>query len=78
MKSYIISQHAGKIWDILSSVYVEKANNIKHSLNIEEFEFYMAIGWLAHDKNIFISNIKNELYLSNKRHLENHLHFIWL
>ena len=50
MKRYIIAQRANKIWDILSSVYVEKAENIRFKLGIEEFELFAALGWLARDK----------------------------
>lgn len=78
MKRYIISQRANKIWDILSSVYVEKAENIRFKLGIEEFELFAALGWLARDKKIFFLNIGDEIYLSNKEHLDNNLHFIRL
>lgn len=76
MKKYIIAQRANKIWEILSSVYLEKAESIKLKLGIEEYELFAALGWLAHEKKIYIFNLGDELYLSNKQHLENNLHFI--
>ena len=76
MKKYIIAQRANKIWEILSSVYLEKAESIKLKLGIEEYELCAALGWLAHEKKIYIFNLGDELYLSNKQHLENNLHFI--
>ena len=78
MKKYVIAQRANKIWDILSSVYVEKADNIRTKLGIEEFELFAALGWLAHDKKIFILNLGDDIYLSNKQHLDNNLCFIKL
>ncbi|MBR5323700.1 MAG: winged helix-turn-helix domain-containing protein [Muribaculaceae bacterium] len=78
MKRYIIEQRANKIWDILSSVYVEKVENIRFKLGIEEFELFAALGWLARDKEIFCLNIRDEIYLSNKERLDNNLHFIKL
>ena len=78
MKRYIIEQRANKIWDILSSVYVEKVENIRFKLGIEEFELFAALGWLALDKEIFCLNIRDEIYLSNKERLDNNLHFIKL
>ena len=78
MKRYIIEQRANKIWDILSSVYVEKVENIRFKLDIEEFELFAALGWLARDKEIFFLNIGDEIYLSNKERLDNNLHFIKL
>ena len=78
MKRYLIEQRANKIWDILSSVYVEKVENIRFKLGIEEFELFAALGWLARDKEIFCLNIGDEIYLSNKERLDNNLHFIKL
>lgn len=78
MKSYIISQRANRIWDILSSVYIEKADNIRFRLGIEEYELFAAIGWLAHEKRIFITRHKDEVYISNKENPGNNLHFIRL
>ncbi|MBR4962626.1 MAG: winged helix-turn-helix domain-containing protein [Muribaculaceae bacterium] len=76
MKKYIIAQRANKIWEILSSVYLEKVDSIKLKLGIEEYELFAALGWLAHEKKIYIFNLGDELYLSNKQHFENNLHFI--
>lgn len=78
MKKYIISQRANKIWEILSSVYIEKADNIRFKLEIEESELFAALGWLAHDRKIFIATIGDVTYLSNKQHPDNNLHFIRL
>ena len=78
MKRYIIAQRANKIWEILSSVYVEKAENIRYKLNIEEFELFAALGWLARDNKIFIFNVEDEIYLSNKEHPNDNLNFIRL
>ena len=71
MKNYVISQRAKKIWEILSCVYIEKADNIKSKLDIEESELFIALGWLSRDKKIFLMNFDNEIYLSNKEHLDN-------
>lgn len=70
MKSYVISQRAMKIWDMLSCVYIEKADNIKSKLGIEDVELFVALGWLAHDKKIFVMNFEDVIYLSNKQHLD--------
>ena len=78
MKRYLIEQRANKIWDILSSVYVEKVENIRFKLGMEAFELFAALGWLARDKEIFCLNIGDEIYLSNKERLDNNLHFIKL
>ena len=52
------------------------ADSIKLKLGIEEYELFAALGWLAHEKKIYIFNLGDELYLSNKQHFENNLHFI--
>lgn len=66
MINYIIPEHAYKIWEILSESYIEKATNIKQRLGLKDYELFAAIGWLAHDRNIYFINYNDELYLSNK------------
>lgn len=70
MEGYIISQYAGRIWCLLCSGYIEKADSIKFKLGIDEFKLFVALGWLSRDKNIYIININGELYLSNKSNSE--------
>ena len=75
MRRYFISQNASKIWELLNEVYVMRADNIRYRLEINESDLYTALGWLARDKNIFIMNLNNDLYISNKQHIENYIQF---
>ena len=76
MRRYVISQNASRIWNLLNDVYVEKADIIKFRLEINESDLYTALGWLARDKNIFITKIDDDLYISNKQQIDKCLYFI--
>lgn len=76
MRRYVISQNANKIWNLLNEVYVEKAEIIKFKLDINESDLYTALGWLARDKNIFITKFDEDIYISNKQRIDKCLFYI--
>lgn len=68
MKSLAISRLALSVWNMLTETHEVSASQIERDLNINEDELFTAIGWLAHDKKIFLSKLENdEWYISNKQ-----------
>jgi hypothetical protein len=48
-----IGWNAGKIWNLLNEQGEHSITDLKDKLNLDDHEFYMAIGWLAREGKIF-------------------------
>jgi len=48
-----IGNNAGKIWNLLNEQGEHSVNELRKKLKLTVPEFYMAIGWLAHEGKIF-------------------------
>lgn len=48
-----IGWNAGKIWNLLNEQGEHSITDMKNKLNLDDPEFFMAIGWLAREGKIF-------------------------
>lgn len=67
MKPFVISRLASDVWNMLIETHGISASQIERILNISESELFTVLGWLAHDKNIFMSQHEDDWYISNKQ-----------